>query len=109
MTDDTIDAKGKSLGRLASEIAVLLQGKNTASYEARKTGDNRVIINNIRLVRVTGKKAEQKIYHRYSNRPGHLKSMKYREVFARNTKQVLVSAVRGMLPRNKLLAKRIRR
>ena len=104
-----IDAKGKPLGRLASEIAHLLQDKNKASYEPRLEGENRVKVTNVDQLRVTGNKASQKIYYRHSGRPGHLKKEVFEDVFEENPEQILINAVKGMLPRNKLRDRRLKR
>ena len=104
-----IDVKDKKLGRVASQIALILQGKNKATYEKNKSGTDVVIIKNISGIVVTGKKEDQKIYYRHSGKIGHLKETKYKRVFDKDPKWVLQNAVRLMLPKNKLRAKRIRR
>lgn len=109
MADFTIDAKGKPLGRLASEIALILQGKNSPGYEPHKVGGNRVLVKNIEKIRVTGDKTSQKTYYRHSGKPGRLRQEKYEEVFKKAPEKVLISAVRGMLPRNKLRKERLKR
>ena len=108
MADYVVDAKNESLGRLASRIAFILQGKNSANYEARNRGDNRVIVKNANMVKLTGKKAEQKVYYRHSGRPGGLKKLTYEDAFARSPEWVIRHAVRGMLPKNKLLKERLK-
>jgi large subunit ribosomal protein L13 len=108
MTDYIIDAKNKPLGRLASQIAILLQGKNLPSYEPRKVGGNRVVVKNVEQLKVTGKKMSQKIYYRHSSKPGHLKQKKLKDAFQETPERVLSEAVRGMLPRNKLRNERLK-
>lgn len=108
MTDHVIDVKNKSLGRVASEIAVLLQGKDTPDYNPRKVGSNRVVIKNIKLLKVTGRKADQKTYYRHTGYMGHLRSKTYKEAFAKNPEWVLRHAVLGMLPKNFLRSRRIK-
>ncbi len=108
MKQHTIDVKDKSLGRVASEIAFLLQGKNTPEYEPNKRGNNIVFVKNIHLVRITGKKADQKIYYRHSGRPGNLKKTTYKIAFKRNPEWVMRNAVKGMLPKNKLQKERLK-
>lgn len=103
-----IDAKNESLGRVASEIAFLLQGKNTPQYEPHKRGNNVVLVKNVNLVKVTGRKAEQKIYYRHSGMPGHLKKTTYKVAFERNPEWVIRHAVKGMLPKNKLQKERLK-
>jgi len=109
MTDYTIDAKDKPLGRLATQIATILQDKNLPSYAPHKEGGNKVIVKNVHLLKVTGKKAIQKTYKRHSDRPGNLKEKKYADVFGKTPEKVLWNAVRGMLPKNKLLTPRLKR
>lgn len=105
-----MDAKSKKLGRLASEIAVILQGKKNPNYEPKNLGDDRVIIKNIGAIEISGQKEKQKIYyHQTAGYLGHLKKRTYREVFAKNPSEVLRLAVLRMLPKNRLRAKRIKR
>lgn len=104
-----IDAKGKKLGRLASEIASLLQNKHLPIYNPRLEGGTRVLVKNIGALVVTGRKAEQKIYYKHAGPLGHLKEKRMRDVLVKNPKWVLRHAVNLMLPKNKLRAKRIKR
>ena len=106
--DHIIDVKGKPLGRVASEIAVILQGKNLPSYEPRMEGGERVIVKNIGGVVLTGKKTDQKIYYKHTGPLGHLKERKFKDVFAKDPSWVLRHAVNLMLPKNRLRAKRMR-
>jgi large subunit ribosomal protein L13 len=107
--DYRIDAKNKKLGRLASEIAVILQGKHSPSYEARLPGDDKVIVTNMKGVVLSGRKVTVKKYYRHSGPLGHLIEKKYKDVFAKNPSWVLKHAVRLMLPKNRLAAKRLKR
>jgi len=107
--DYIIDAKNKRLGRLASEIAVILQGKKSPSYEPRLEGEDRVIVKNVDKIVLTGRKTKQKKYYRHSGPLGHLKIRKYEDVFKKNPAWVLRHAVRLMLPKNRLQAKRMKR
>ncbi len=107
--DYTIDATKKPLGRLASEISVILQGKKHPQYDPKDVGTDRVIVKNIAGVALTGKKRTQKIYYRHAGALGHLKERKYRDVAAKDPTWALRNAVRLMLPKNKLNAKRLRR
>src|SRR3989338_7790544 len=109
MANHTIDAKNKPLGRLATQIAILLQDKNLPQYAPHKEGENKVVVKNVHLLKVTGKKASQKTYKRYSDRPGNLKVQKFAYVFEKTPEKVLFNAVRGMLPKNKLLTPRLKR
>lgn len=102
-----IDAKNKPLGRLATEIAHLLQDKNSVNYEPRLVGKNRVVVKNVKEVRLTGKKAEQKVYYRHTGYMGHMKEVTYRQASEKDMRVVLRHAVRGMLPKNFLRDKRM--
>ncbi len=97
-----IDADGKVLGRLASEVAQILRGKHKPTYSPHvDTGDHVVIINASKIV-VTGRKAQQKIYYRHSQYPGGLKEVPYERMFAKSPERVVRMAVKGMLPHNTL-------
>jgi large subunit ribosomal protein L13 len=97
-----IDATDKTLGRVATQVACLLKGKHKPIYAPHiDTGDYVVVINAAK-VRVTGKKAEQKVYYRHSGYPGGLKSRSFEEVLTRNPSRVIELAVKGMLPHNRL-------
>jgi len=105
----TIDASGKILGRLSAEIAFLLQGKNLPGYVPYLDNGAEVIVINTSQLKVTGKKNEQKKYYRHSGYPGGLKEVAYKNIFSRDPNEVLRRAVYGMLPRNKLRAKMMKR
>jgi len=107
--DYQLDAKNRPLGRLASEIALILQGKKNPSYEPKKIGSDRVIVKNIKEILLTGKKASQKIYYRHSGPLGHLKEKKFANVFEKKPAFVLRHAVRLMLPKNRLAAQRLKK
>lgn len=109
MEEHVIDAKGQHLGRIATRIAHLLQGKHRADYNPRIDRPIKVLVKNVREVAVTGKKAEQKIYFRHTGYMGHLKKLSYRKKQERNPAFVLRHAVRGMLPKNWLRNKRLKR
>ncbi|MDP3953663.1 MAG: 50S ribosomal protein L13 [bacterium] len=109
MAEHTIDAKGKPLGRIATQVATLLQDKNLPQYAPHKEGGNKVVVKNIHLVKVTGKKAEQKVYHRHSGQPGHLKTKKYADLLESAPEKILINAVKRMLPQNKLRDRRLKR
>jgi large subunit ribosomal protein L13 len=97
-----IDADGQTLGRLATEIARLLRGKNKPQYTPHvDTGDFVVVVNAERVI-VTGKKAEQKTYYRHTGYPGGLKETSYEAMLERKPTEVLRKAVRGMMPRTRL-------
>ena len=97
-----IDATHKILGRLATEVAVLLRGKNHANFVPNRAGSARVIVVNTDKIRVTGRKLTQKIYHRHSGYLGNLKSARLEEMMARDSRVVIREAVMGMLPKNRL-------
>jgi large subunit ribosomal protein L13 len=97
-----IDAADKTLGKVATEAANLLMGKHKPIYTPHiDTGDYVVVVNAAK-VKVSGKKAEQKIYYRYSGYPGGLKSPSFKELFSQNPSRVIELAVKGMLPHNRL-------
>jgi large subunit ribosomal protein L13 len=97
-----VDAEGQTLGRLATEIARLLRGKNKPQYTPHvDTGDFVVVVNAEKVV-VTGKKAEQKVYRRHSGYPGGLKETSYEQMMERRPTEILRRAVKGMMPKNRL-------
>jgi large subunit ribosomal protein L13 len=106
--DYHIDAKNKIMGRLASEIALILQGKKSPKYEPRLRGGDRVFVKNYKDIAVTGKKMKEKIYYRHTGYVGHLKSRTLEEFFKKDPKRVLREAVRRMLPKNSLNPKRLK-
>lgn len=106
--DYHIDAKNRKLGRLASEIALILQGKKSAKYEPRLVGSDRVILKNCDRVIVTGKKATQKIYYRHTGYVGHLKETSFETAFKKSPENVIRESVRKMLPKNFLNQKRLK-
>lgn len=105
----TIDATNKVLGRLATEIAVLLRGKNKTDFAPNKDMGDFVVVKNIKKIKVTGKKFEKKIYYHHSGYLGGLKETPFKKLFERDPGEVLKRAVFGMLPKNKLRAKQIKR
>jgi len=97
-----VDATGQTLGRLASRVASILAGKESPIYTPfLDTGDH-VIVVNAGKIRVTGMKAEQKLYHRYTGFPGGLRTEEFRKKFDRKPEAIVQEAILGMLPRNKL-------
>ncbi len=101
MTTHTIDATDQSLGRLASRIAIILRGKDKASYTPNQIPDVEVIISNIDKVKFTGTKLKTTVHHRYSGYPGGLYTRKLEESWARDPKQVVRDTIYGMLPENR--------
>jgi len=99
---DVVDASGKTLGRLASEIATRLRGKHKPEYTPHvDTGDYIVVIN-AEKIGVTGKKASDKMYYRHSGFPGGIKEANFETLIAKKPEQVLELAVKGMMPRTPL-------
>lgn len=97
-----VDAKDKTLGRLASKLAIRLRGKHKPEFTPHvDTGDYIVVINTNKI-RVTGNKLQDKIYHRHTGYIGNLKSTKLETLMATAPEQVLKKAVKGMLPKNRL-------
>ena len=97
-----VDATGKTLGRLATDIASRLRGKHKVEYTPHvDTGDYIVVINADKI-RVTGNKLKDKMYHRYTGYIGNLKSMPLEKLLKEKPERVLQLAVKGMLPRNPL-------
>ena len=97
-----IDASGKVLGRLASEVASLLRGKHKPIYSPHLDTGDYVVVVNAAKVRVTGNKEKQKIYYRHSGYPGGLKSTSLEKMRETHPTRVIEYAVKGMLPHNRL-------
>ena len=97
-----VDADGKNLGRLATRIADTLRGKNKPEYTPHVDTGDFVVVVNAEKIAVTGKKLDDKLYYRHSGYPGGLKSRTLREQLERRPTEVLRTAVKGMLPRNRL-------
>ena len=97
-----VDADGQTLGRLASEIAKVLQGKNTPLFSRHLDTGDYVVVVNADKIHVTGNKLTQKHYYRHSGYPGGFRSVALRDLLAAHPGRVLERAVRGMLPRNTL-------
>jgi len=97
-----IDASGQTLGRFATGIARLLKGKHKSQYSTHIDVGDHVIVINADKVRVTGKKAAQKVYYRHSQYPGGLKSITLGKLIETRPPKVIEHAVRGMLPHSKL-------
>ncbi len=97
-----IDAEGKVLGRLATEIAVLLRGKKNPKYIDFMDSGDFVVVINAEKVKVTGKKMEQKKYYSHSGYPGGLKERTLKELLAKKPEEVIKKAVWGMIPKNRL-------
>ncbi|PIS13358.1 MAG: 50S ribosomal protein L13 [Candidatus Tagabacteria bacterium CG09_land_8_20_14_0_10_41_14] len=98
----TIDAANKALGRVASEAAVILRGKNSPDFKPNVAPKNKVTIINASKVKMTGDKLKAKTYKRYSGYPGGLKEVSAQAIFEKNPKQFFRHTINGMLPKNKL-------
>lgn len=97
-----VDATGKTLGRLATEIARILRGKHKPIYSPMIDVGDYVIVINAEKVRVTGRKLTEKFYYRHSGYPGGFKQVSLRDMLARHPTRVIEYAVQGMLPKNAL-------
>ena len=100
-----IDAAGRPLGRLATEVAMILRGKNKPTFDPAKDEGDFVEVINASKIKFTGKKLDQKEYIWHTTHPGGLKTKKVKDVFATKPEEVLKRAVWGMLPKNKLRSK----
>lgn len=109
MREISFDANGYALGRLATEVARTLQGKDKPGFAPNRVAEVKVTIKNAHLVKISGAKAEQKVYYRHTGRPGHLKTTRYKDVIVKNPEWVIRHAVLGMLPKNRLRAQRIKK
>jgi len=105
----TVEAANRTLGRVATEIAHLLQGKDDPNYVPYKDEDVFVVVENIEKMKVTGKKMDDKLYWHYSGYPGGISSRTMREIWEKDPREVLWRAVYGMLPKNKLRPIRMKR
>jgi large subunit ribosomal protein L13 len=97
-----VDASGKTLGRLATQVADTLRGKRKPEYTPHIDVGDFVIVVNAEKVTVSGRKREQKLYYRHSGYPGGLRSRTLAEMLERRPEEVIRRAVKGMLPRNRL-------
>ena len=97
-----VDAEGKTLGRLASEVAKVLRGKNKAIFTPHIDTGDYVIIVNADKIKVTGKKLEQKIYYNHSDYVGGMRETTLKEMLAKKPERVIELAVKGMLPKGPL-------
>ena len=97
-----VDAEGMTLGRLASEVAKVLRGKNKPTFTPHVDTGDYVIVVNAEKIAVTGKKMDQKIYYSHSDYVGGLKSATLKEMLAKHPERVIEHAVKGMLPKGPL-------
>ena len=104
-----VDATDKTLGRLATQIADTLRGKRKPEFTPHCDVGDFVIVVNAEKIAVTGKKRQEKLYHRHSGYPGGLRSRTLEEMLARRPEEVLRIAVKGMLPRNRIARAQLRK
>lgn len=104
-----IDAEGQALGRLATQIAMILRGKDKPTFDPARDEGDYVEVSNCAKIKFTGKKLDQKEYKWHTNHPGGLRTRKVKDVFKTNPGTVLKKAVWGMLPKNKLRDQMIKR
>jgi len=104
-----VDAEGKILGRLSGEIAQLLMGKGKPYFVRYLDCGDYVVVKNAQKVKLTGKKAEQKKYYRHSGYPGGFKTDPFKKWLVEKPEQIIIHAVRGMLPQNKLRDQMLKR
>ena len=102
-----LDANGMVLGRLATEIAILLMGKHKPTFSKHMDSGDFVVVTNVEKIKVTGKKEKQKVYRRHSGFPGGLKEVSYEKMKKERPERILEHAVKGMLPNNRLLDDRM--
>ncbi|MEO8648238.1 MAG: 50S ribosomal protein L13 [Acidobacteriota bacterium] len=97
-----VDAQGKTVGRLATEVARILSGKNNPSWTPFLDMGDFVVVVNARLAKFTGAKTDQKLYRRHTLYPGGLRETSVKEMFEKKPEKVIELAVKGMLPKTKL-------
>src|SRR3984885_13550012 len=102
-----VDAQGKTLGRLATQIADVLRGKRKPTYTPHIDTGDFVIVVNAAQIAVTGNKRADKLYHRHSGYPGELRTRTFEEMIARRPEEIIRLAVKGMMPRNRLARKQL--
>ena len=99
-----VDAKGQTLGRLASKVAILLRGKHKPNFTPHVDCGDNVVVVNASKVNLTGKKWEDKTYIRYTGYPGGQRTLTAKQLFDKNPSTIIEKSVKGMLPKNKLRA-----
>jgi large subunit ribosomal protein L13 len=104
-----VDVKGKILGRISTQIAKLLMGKHKVIYTNHLDMGDYVVVTNVTQVELSGNKAVQKTYKSHSGYPGGFKEVTFAKMFKENPEKVIIHAVSGMLPDNRLKAKRLAR
>jgi large subunit ribosomal protein L13 len=97
-----VDADGKTLGRLASQIAHVLRGKHKPTYSPHMDLGDHIVVINAEKIHVTGRKAEQKVYYRHTGYPGGLRTTTYEDMLDKHPERILRNAIKGMMPNNVL-------
>lgn len=105
---ETVNASGQILGRLASQVAAKLLGKDQPTFDPTVAIVRPITVTNASKIVVTGRKAEQKIYYRHTGYPGGLRQRSYKEQQLMDPTEIIRHAVRGMLPKNRLLTPRLK-
>ena len=103
------DADSQILGRLATKIAGLLIGKDKVNFVPNLDCGDYVVVTNIEKIKITGRKKQQKVYHRHSGFPGGLREISYAQQMSKDPRKILFMAVKSMLPKNKLQDRRMKR
>src|SRR5262249_1769521 len=104
-----VDATDKVLGRLASQIALRLRGKHKVIFTPHVDTGDFIVVTNVEKIRVTGNKADDKLYHRHSGYPGSIRTLTFAQMQAKHPGRVLEKAVKGMLPKGPLGYKMIKK
>ncbi len=97
-----LDANNKILGRLATEAAVILRGKNKVGFKPNIDNGDAVVVINSDKIRISGGKAKSKIYHRFSGYPSGIKAISFSDQLKKDSREIIKEAISGMLPKNKL-------
>ncbi|MDZ7798400.1 MAG: 50S ribosomal protein L13 [Patescibacteria group bacterium] len=106
---EIIDANNKPLGRLASQVAIRLMGKDQPNYQPHKPGNLILEVKNASKIKLTGLKSKNKVFYKYSGYQGGVKQKKLSVLMKKDPSSVLKMAVKGMLPHNRLLKHRLKR
>jgi len=104
-----VDAEGKTLGRISTQIAMVLRGRHKPIYTPHVDVGDFVVVVNAEKVRVTGTKRKTKKYYNYSGYPGGLRAWTFEDLIEKDPKRVILHAVKGMLPKNRLAAQQLRK
>lgn len=97
-----VDAKGKVLGRIATEVASIIMGKNRPNFEQNISASSVVVISNIDKVKISEKKLDKNIIYRFTGYPGGIKQKKWREIYETNPQELFIKIIKNMIPNNRL-------